>query len=216
MRTRTIALAVALLLVGPALWASATLVVHFIDVEGGQVTLIVTPAGQTLLIDAGFPALNGRDPDRIMAAIRHAGVTRIDYLLVTHFHEDHDGGVGELARRIPIGTFVDYGAPIETAPEVVAAFSAYQEARSRGRHLVPQPGDRLPLEAVDVEVVSAAGATLARPLSGAGQPNGACEPLETRSTSLAENPRSIGVRIRYGAFRLLDLGDLACGACSTS
>src|SRR6185436_2351784 len=95
-----------------------TLQIYFVDVEGGQATLVVTPAGQSLLIDAGYPEQNGRDPDRILAAVKDARLSRIDYLLVTHLHEDHNGGVAELSKRIPIGTFVDYGSPVETAPEV--------------------------------------------------------------------------------------------------
>src|SRR5262249_27160621 len=78
---------------------------YFIDVEGGQSTLIVTPARQTLLVDTGYPERDGRDPDRIMAAMRDAKVTSIDYLLITHMHEDHNGGAAELARRVPIGAF---------------------------------------------------------------------------------------------------------------
>jgi beta-lactamase superfamily II metal-dependent hydrolase len=188
--------------------ARDTLDIYFIDVEGGQATLIVTPAGQSLLIDAGYPGRNGRDPDRIMAAVRDAHLARIDFLIITHFHEDHDGGVAELARRIPIGTFVDGDAPIQTAQDVVEAFAAYAEARKSGKHVVPKPGDRLPLKGLEVDVVSAGGSTLTKPLDGAGQPNAACADFVPRGDGRTENPRSIGVRIRFGAFRFLDLGDL--------
>jgi competence protein ComEC len=75
---------------------SKTLNIYFVDVEGGQSTLIVTPGGQSLLVDAGFPGFDDRDPERIMAAARDAGVTKIDYMLVTHFHADH---VGSRQRR---------------------------------------------------------------------------------------------------------------------
>jgi competence protein ComEC len=203
-------IAVASLLILGAAGVSAvrTLDIYFIDVEGGQSTLVVTPSGQSLLIDTGYPGLGGRDPDRIMAAVRDAHLKRIDYLLVTHLHEDHDGGVPELQRRIPIGTFIDYGSPFETTPEVVASFAAYEEARRQGGHLVPKPGDRLPLHGVEADVVSADGATLIRPLDGGGQPNPACLPAEPGGANRGENPRSIGVRLRYGAFRFLDLGDL--------
>jgi beta-lactamase superfamily II metal-dependent hydrolase len=188
--------------------APRTLDIYFIDVEGGQATLVVTPAKQSLLIDAGYPGLSGRDPDRIVAAVHDAGLARIDYLLVTHLHEDHNGGVPELQRRIPIGTFVDYGSPVETAPEVTASFAAYQEARRHAEHLVPKPGDRLPFRGVDVDVVSADGRTLATPLEGGGQPNPACAGMETGGELRGENPRSIGVRVRFGAFRFFDPGDL--------
>jgi len=151
-----------------------TLDIYFIDVEGGQSTLIVTPAGQSVLVDAGYPGLMGRDPDRIMTAVRDAQLTRIDYLVVTHLHEDHNGGAAEVSRRIPVGTFVDYGTPVENTKEVVAAFAEYEAARSRGRHLVPKAGDRLPLDGVTLDVVSADGAVLPAPIEGAGQRNAAC------------------------------------------
>ena len=119
--------------------------IYFIDVEGGQATLVVTPAGQSMLIDAGYPEHDGRDPDRIMAAVKDAGLSRIDYMIVTHMHEDHNGGVAELAKRIPIGTFVDYGAPVETAPEVVAAFAAYEDRAPARR--APRAQSRRPAAA---------------------------------------------------------------------
>jgi len=188
--------------------AEKRLDIYFIDVEGGQSTLIVTPAGQSLLIDAGYPDRGGRDPDRILSAVRDAGIRRIDYMLVTHFHEDHDGGVAELSRRIPIGTYVDYGAPTQTAPEVVAAFAAYAQARAHGKHLQPSPGDRLPLNGLEVDIVAAGGRTLSKPLADGGQPNAACATFERRADNTTENPRSIGVLVQFGAFRFLDLGDL--------
>src|SRR4030081_3696724 len=87
--------------------AASTLNVYFIDVEGGQAPLTAPPAGQSLLIDAGYGGLGNRDPERIMAAVRDAGITQIDYLLITHSHGDHSGGVPGLSRRIPIRTFID-------------------------------------------------------------------------------------------------------------
>src|SRR5438876_55876 len=90
--------------------AARTLDFYFIDVEGGQSTLIVTPAGQTLLVDTGWAGNGGRDAGRILAAMRAAGVSRIDHLLITHFHTDHDGGIVELAAKVPIGTFYDHGS----------------------------------------------------------------------------------------------------------
>jgi competence protein ComEC len=203
-----LALLGAVLVLAVGVSAARTLDIYFIDVEGGQSTLIVTPRGESLLIDTGYPELKGRDPDRIMAAVRDAHLNRIDYLLITHLHEDHNGGAAELARRLPIGTYVDYGSPRETGADVVSAFAAYEAARRGGRHLIPKPGDRLPLKGVDVEVVTADGATLSQPLSGGGQPNPACATYQRRADITTENPRSIGVRLRYGAFRFLDLGDL--------
>src|SRR5262245_15598347 len=103
----------ALLLLTPTTVSARSLDIYFIDVEGGQATLVVTPAGKSLLIDAGY-ARDSRDPDRILAALRDAGLERLDFLMITHFHSDHVGGVPELATRIPIGTFIDYGDPLGT------------------------------------------------------------------------------------------------------
>src|SRR5262252_1130706 len=186
MRKLLVAAIVAVLTCVGAAAAGRTLQIYFIDVEGGQSTLIVTPAGESLLIDTGYPAREGRDPDRIQAAMRDAKISSIDYLLITHMHEDHNGGVAELARRVPIGAFVDYGAPVETGDDVIAAFAAYKAARDDAQgggkngppHIVPKPGDRIPLLGVDVRVVSADGQTLQAPLAGAAQPNTSCATYE--------------------------------------
>src|SRR6185436_14283563 len=101
MRRLGLALAAAVACAVVALTAS-TLDIYFIDVEGGQSTLIVTPAGESLLVDTGYAGNDGRDADRIAAAAKAAGITQVDYLLITHFHGDHAGGVPELARLLPI------------------------------------------------------------------------------------------------------------------
>jgi beta-lactamase superfamily II metal-dependent hydrolase len=112
--------------------AAGTLDIYFIDVEGGQATLLVTPTGQSMLIDAGWDGFDNRDPKRILAAARDAGIKRIDYLVITHFHRDHVGGVPALAQQIPIGTFVDYGEPIEAGDFAQAPFKAYVPIRAAG------------------------------------------------------------------------------------
>src|SRR5579871_4475300 len=56
--------------------------VYMVDVEGGQATLFVTPAGQSLLIDTGWPGYEYRDADRIVAAAKLAGLKKIDYVLI--------------------------------------------------------------------------------------------------------------------------------------
>ena len=86
-----------------------TLDLYWVDVEGGAGTLIVTPAGESIVIDTGMPG--GRDANRIIKAAREAGLTRIDHLITTHFHIDHFGGAAEVARELPIGTLYDNGIP---------------------------------------------------------------------------------------------------------
>src|SRR6185436_12863162 len=146
--------------------AARTLDIYFIDVEGGQSTLIVSPGGQSLLVDAGFAGNSfndmsnrGRDPQRIMAAARDAGLKRIDYLLITHFHADHNGGVPDLAAQIPIDTFIDHGTvPAEAERGVrgtLETFAAYAAVRAKARrHIQVEPGDRIPLKGVTASIVS--------------------------------------------------------------
>jgi competence protein ComEC len=198
----------ALLLLAPQ--ASArNLEIFFIDVEGGQSTLIVTPAGESLLIDAGYGGRDARDAARILAATREAHIDHIDYLLITHFHNDHVGGVPELAEKLPILRFVDYGAPLGSDRMATNGFRVYEPVRGENIHLEPGPGDRLPLQGVQADIVSAAGILLSKPLPGAGQPNSACASLEDQPEDGTENFRSIGIRLQMGAFRFVDLGDLS-------
>src|SRR6516165_9302534 len=97
---------------------SRPLRVYFVDVEGGQATLFVTPEGHSLLVDTGWPGNQSRDADRIVAAARDAGINKIEYVLITHFHDDHVGGAPQLAAKIPIGTFIDHGENRETTDRV--------------------------------------------------------------------------------------------------
>ena len=193
--------------------AAGTLDIYFIDVEGGQATLIVTPARESLLVDTGYAGNDGRDTTRILAAMRDAGVDRIDYLLITHFHPDHDGGVVELSRRVPIRTFVDHGGfgtdGEKTArPDAIAAYQAYVRVRAGGKHLEPKPGDRLPLTGVEVVFVSSAGDTIAKPVQGSAAQTATCPPAAPEAANF-ENSRSTGFHLRFGEFRFIDLGDLA-------
>src|SRR3954466_15504074 len=93
---------------------SRKLDIYWIDVEGGGATLIVTPAGQSLLIDTGNPTPDDRDAKRIYeVATKQAGLKRIDYLLITHFHGDHVGGAPALSKLMPIDKFLDHGDSTE-------------------------------------------------------------------------------------------------------
>jgi beta-lactamase superfamily II metal-dependent hydrolase len=189
---------------------SKELKAYFIDVEGGQSTLFVAPSGQSLLIDTGWPGNGNRDADRIVAAAKLAGVSKIDYVLLTHYHTDHAGGVPQLAKLIPIGTFIDHGPNRELADDVNGNFNAYQKTLASGayQHIVAKPGDILPISGIKVEVISADGQLIDKPLPGAGQPNPYCAASEVRPADQTENARSLGVLITFGKLRILDLGDL--------
>jgi competence protein ComEC len=152
--------------------------IFFVDVEGGQATLFVTPSGQSLLIDTGWDDFNGRDADRIVAAAKKAGLTKIDYVLITHFHEDHVGGAPQLTDRIPVGTFIDHGENREsTDAPTVQVWQAYQKLLATGKyqHITAKPGDTLPIKGFKATVISSDGATIVNPLPGAGQENPACK-----------------------------------------
>ncbi len=190
---------------------AAALKVFFVDVEGGQSTLFVTPGGQSLLIDTGWPGHEGRDADRIVAAARRAGLTRIDFVLLTHYHDDHTGGVPQLAARIPIGTFIDHGPNRETDNEPTQhGYAAYQALLQKGqsKRILAHPGEVLPIAGLRVTVVSADGNLIAHPLEGGGEKNPFCAASETRPADKTENSRSVGVEIAFGKLKLLDLGDL--------
>jgi len=196
--------------------AQRPLEIYVIDPEGGKAALWIAPSGETVLIDTGSPG--GRDVDRLKEALAAAGVTRIDYLLSTHYHGDHVGGLQELVKHIPVGTFVDHGPTVEgpvvpNLREHVPGFqAAYAELWARAKHLVVAPGDALPVGGLNWRIVASAGATLKAPLAGApgaGRPNPACAQTKPKDiTNDPENAQSIGSVVTLGRFRAADFGDL--------
>jgi len=185
-----------------------TLDIHFVDVEGGQATLIVTPAKESLLVDAGWPGFEGRDATRIADAAKKAGLRRIDYLLVTHYHRDHVGGVEQLAQKIPVGTLVTHGPNTETGKGADEMNALFDRAAAKSKSLVVKPGDRIPLKGAEVVVVAARGEKIAKPLPGAGGANASCAQAKQMDVDKSENARSAGFLLTFGKFRFLDLGDL--------
>ena len=181
--------------------AAKTLDIYFIDVEGGQSTLIVPPSGQALLIDAGYAGISGRDAIRISAAAKAAGVKKIDTLLITHFHADHVGGVPNLLERLPVANFLDHGPSVEDENKYP---EPYRKAFGTSPHKVVAPGDKIPIKGLDITVLTAAGHTLDRK----GEPNPYCAGLSPISGETGENPQSAGVLIQYGKFRFVDPGDI--------
>ena len=191
--------------------AKKALQIYFVDVEGGQATLFVTPEGKSLLMDTGWPANSNRDAGRIVAAAKDAGVSRIDFALITHYHDDHVGGAPQLAAKIPVGTFIDHGELRETGDtNAQRVYNAYQELLASGKYkrIVAKPGDVLPIMGMQVRVVTADGETIGRTLPGGGGENSACANAEQSPVDTTENPRSLGTLITFGKLRILDLGDL--------
>jgi beta-lactamase superfamily II metal-dependent hydrolase len=200
--------AVLFLACAAALPAAGNLEIFFIDVEGGQATLLVSPSGESMLVDAGWAGFNRRDAGRIAAAAKAAGVKKIDYLVATHYHADHVGGVPQLAERLPIRNFVDHGPQTETTRDAQVLYNAYSAFRDKGNHIQVKPGDVIPIKGIEVKVLSSAGDVLPAPLPGAGQPNAECAGFERHEVDTSENAQSVGLLISYGGFRMIDLADL--------
>ena len=197
-----------LLLPGPTLLAR-TLDIYFIDAEGGAATFIVTPLKESILIDTGWRREDGRDARRIEAVARAAGLDRITYLVTTHFHRDHYGGIGRLVQLIPVENFLDHGPmdKLKEDPQFPFYYTEYIRA-TRGNRQRVRPGDTIPLRSLQVPLkllcVSAAGDTL----EGEGPSNPACGKLTRKKKDTTDNARSVGLLLRYGDFEFLDLGDL--------
>ena len=192
--------------------ATKTLDIYVVDVEGGNATLFVSPSGESLLIDTGNGgAAAARDAERIMAAVKDAGLRQIDHLVTTHYHGDHFGAMTELAARIPIQHFIDHGPNVQPNAATDAflqkdypALYAEGEAHRRQARATASP-----LAGVDVRVVASAGQVLQTPLPGGGQPNPYCAALQAAGSGSRPRTRSRSGRIiTFGRFRTVHLGDL--------
>jgi competence protein ComEC len=185
---------------------SKPLDIYWIDVEGGGATLIVTPNGQSFLADTGNPG--DRDASRIFdVASKQAGLKTIDYVLITHFHDDHVGGAPALAKLIPVDHFLDHGESAEKNSPGGARLWQNWLATTGAKRQTLQAGDKVPLKGVDVEIVTAAGKVLPSPIQPGG-PNSFCAGARNKDTDRGENGQSMGFVLAYNKFRFLDMGDL--------
>jgi len=198
----------AVLLCASILPAARTLDVYVIDTEGGKAMLVVSPSGQSMLVDAGFPGFNDRDAIRIERAAMAAGVSKFDFLVVTHYDMDHVNNVPATVARVPAATFIDHGDAVVQDPVTTKAVAAYLEAASKAKRLVVKPGDKIPIEGLDVLVVTSAGNAIKSPVKGGGVPNPYCSRTPLKSPDKEENSQSVGLLYTFGKFRMLDLGDL--------
>ena len=184
-----------------------TLDIYWVDVEGGAATLIVTPARESILMDAGWRRTDQRDAERIQAAMADAQISRIDYFIASHFHGDHVGGLPALAKRAEIGQFIDHGDSVEQDyPESKEAWDLYLSVAAGNRRTI-QPGDTLPLRGLEFTFVTAHGHTLEDALESR-RPNVHCAGVSPGEDDTRENSRSVGYLLSLGAFRFLNLGDL--------
>jgi competence protein ComEC len=193
--------------------ASRTLDIYFIDVEGGAATLIVTPAGESLLIDTGFPG--DRDAGRIAhVALEVAGLKQIDHCVITHWHRDHVGGVPTLAKLIPIKNYYDHGLPETIAADLQAEFiEAYKQA-TQGTSVRLKPGDQIRMRSpkymppLQVRVLAAAGVVLGEQSSDPqARPCG--DNFVAQPDDKTDNVNSVGMLLTFGRFKFFDGGDLS-------
>ncbi len=189
-------------------FAARTLDIYVIDTEGGKALLLVSPEGQSMLVDAGFQGNNDRDAIRIEEAAKAAGVRKFDFLVVTHYHMDHVNNVPATVARIPAGIFMDHGPAVEKDPSTTKAVAAYLEAAAKATRIVLKPGDKIPFKGVDVLVLTSAGEVIKSPIKGAGSPNPFCSSTASKSPDASENSQSVGLLYTFGKFRMLDLADL--------
>lgn len=210
MRTKFLACFAFLLLALLAWPASGSkhLQIYFIDVEGGQATLLVAPSGESLLVDTGWPRFENRDANRIAQAVKNAGIAKIDYVLITHYHTDHVGGVPQLLQRVKVEEFIDHGPNLENDEMAPEGYAAYQKSVGSTRHVVSKPGDLIPIRGVHVQVVAAAGNHIKQAVAGAGRANAFCDSEPMWPADHTENAASVGILVRYGDFKFVDLGDL--------
>jgi beta-lactamase superfamily II metal-dependent hydrolase len=193
-----------------------TLDIYLIDVEGGNAQLYRLPSGESVLIDSGNGgAAAARDATRIMAAVKDAGLRQIDHLITTHFHDDHVGGLPELAMHLSIREFIDHGPNVQPGPQIDPVLARYAQLYSSVRHRVVTPGDKLAVNDVDWRIVSAGGHVIKRSLPGGGQSNPYCRtftshevnPVSGAPVGNTEDEQSVGSHVTFGKFRLLYLGD---------
>ena len=195
--------------VSPAPRTRDALEIYVIDVEGGKSMLVVSPSGESMLIDTGNIGDGAqRDADRIMAAVADAGLQRIDHLVTTHWHRDH---VGAMRRSPTAFRFRTSSIMRNVQPNpAIDTFlrRTYPRLYQGSTHIGVRAGDAIPIAGLDVRVVTSAGATIQAPLPGAGDPNSLCTRVRPPAADKTENGQSIGLHLVFGRFRVLDLGDV--------
>jgi competence protein ComEC len=178
--------------------------IYWVDVEGGAATLMVAPSGESLLFDAGWEVGEGRDARRIVAAAQAAGVKRIDHFIMSHYHPDHAGSLPALAKMIPFVHCYDRGDFVE--PMNQKWYDAYMSACAAKRTVV-NPGDKIPLKGVQVDVVASDGRLITKPINGGGA-NPLCASAENKAPEGPENQRMVSALFTFGKFKFLSLADL--------
>ena len=185
--------------------------IEWIDVEGGAATLIVTPARETILVDAGWPGNDGRDVARIKAALDRHGLKEIDHLIMSHYHVDHFGGIPPLAAAVPVKKFYDHGPMTELQEDKQFAekYAAYRAA-AKDQTTTLNPGSTIALKQVSgpkitLSVLASRGEVVSGPPK---QQNPACGDATAKPEDSTDNARSVVFVLKFGDFEFFDAGDL--------
>jgi competence protein ComEC len=186
--------------------------IYFIDVEGGAATLIVTPQGESLLVDSGWKRDDLRDAKRIHdTATRLAGLKQIDHYVTSHFHTDHFGSISQLVGLMPVIKFYDHALMQESQEYDKKLYPDYLKV-SEGKRQVLKAGDTIPLKAgkipLKVICVVSDGRTIGAPVGVGAGVNPYCKDASMQAEDKSDNAKSVGLLISYGKFEFLDLGDL--------
>jgi beta-lactamase superfamily II metal-dependent hydrolase len=192
-----------------------TLDIYFLDMVGGASTLVVTPLGESILIDTGSLRPEHRDADRILRACRDAGLKQIDYLVTTHFHSDHFGAILEASQRIPVKCFIDKGARAPAGDGdnkwSKELYALYEQA-TKGDAQTIRAGDDIPLKndptgklpKLTLHCVAAE-----KKVEGfEGDIDAPVDGFEMKPPDHTDNARSIALLLTYGRFKFFAGGDI--------
>ena len=177
----------------------------------GKAVVMLTPDGESLLVDAGFPGHNDRDAKRIVAAAEELKIMQFDYMLVTHYDGDHVGNIANVDARIPAKVFLDRGPlqPGGSQGGIQRNMTTYLQCIGARKRVTLKPGDMLPFKGLKATVLTASGQVIKKPLPGGGKPN------EFAATATRpdigppdENAECIGLLYEFGKFRMADFADL--------
>ncbi len=192
----------------PTSAASGTLDIYVIDTCGGKAMIVVTPEGEKMLVDAGYPRPDNRDAKRVIETAKSLGIKEFDYIVATHYDVDHSGNIATVDANIPGKVFIDHGDPIQSfGNRPNRDYNSYINCIGSRKRISVKPGDTLGLKGVKITVVTAGGKAITEPLEGAGKPNPFAETTRPNSQN-DNNIGSIGLLYEFGKFRMLDLADL--------